>query len=78
MVLQTSIASFFSEPVLKLHFQSANAFKLILCVQDLIEIIRNAWPALEKGSIALPMPNFDGIHPVLHQDRRLASMEFKI
>ena len=44
----------------------------------MIEIIRNARPTLEQGSVALLMPNFDGIHPVLHQGRYLAPMEFKI
>ena len=69
---------FFSVPVLKLPFQSADAFKLILYVQDLIEIIRNAFPTFEMGSVVLSMVNFDRIRHVLHQNRRLAFRQFKI
>ena len=69
---------FFSVQVLKLPFQSADAFKLILYVQDLIEIIRNAFPTFEMGSVVLSMLNFDRICPVLHQDRRPGSMELRI
>ena len=68
----------FSEPLSKLPFQSADAFKLILYVQDLIKIIRNACPNFEMGSVVLLMLNFDRIRPFLHQDWRLASMQFKI
>ena len=69
---------FFSEPVSELPFQPADAFKLILSIQALIEIIRNAWPIFEMGSVMLLLPNFDRIRPVLYPNRRLASMEFKI
>ena len=69
---------FFSVPVSKLPFQSADAFKLILYVQDLIEIIRNAFPTFEMVSVVLSMLNFDRIRPFLHQDWRLAPMQFKI
>ena len=69
---------FFSVPVSKLPFQSAYAFKRILYVQDLIEIIRYAFPTFEMGSVVLLMQNIDRICPVLHPNRCLASMQLQI